>query len=68
MQENGRGRNSNTLCFFSVVFLWVQGGSGRVLPQEMMHRVQEAANAAVLEADTSIANALAKITCVIVKS
>jgi len=29
---------------------------------EMMHRVQEAANAAVLEADTSIANALAKIT------
>ena len=54
--------------FFSVVFLWVQGGSGRVLPQEMMHRVQEAANAAVLEADTSIANALAKITCVIVKS
>lgn len=39
-----------------------------MLPQEMMHRVQEAANAAVLEADTSIANALAKITCVIVKS
>ena len=40
----------------------------RVLQQEMMHRVQAAANAAVLEADASIAHALAKITCVIGRS
>ena len=46
------------------LFVWVSP----MLWQEMMQRIQEAAKTAVLEADVAIANALAKITCVLVQN